>query len=140
MRYHFDGYNYIIRLKKGELLVELLDTFAREQELKSVWLSGLGAAQWAELGFYDLPGKHYHWKQFDEPMEVTALQGNLAWRADQPVWHIHGTLGRNDFQAIGGHIKELCVGGTVELHLHTVFDKRLTRQDDEQTGLALLDL
>jgi uncharacterized protein len=140
MTYRFDGYNYIVRLQKDELLVASLTEFAQQQNLKGTWLNGLGGAQWAELGFYDLDQKQYQWQRFDELMEVTSLQGNLAWKDDKPVWHIHGTLSGRDFQAVGGHVKELCVGGTIELHLHTIFGDQLTRTQDDQTGLSLLEL
>ncbi len=140
MIYHFDGYNYLVRLAKGERLIESLTTLATKQDLKATWISGLGGAQWVELGFYDLEQKQYLWKRFDQLMEVTSLQGNVAWNGDHPVWHVHGTLSGRDYQAIGGHVKELCVGGTVELHLHTIFNSRFAREHDEDTGLDLLDL
>jgi predicted DNA-binding protein with PD1-like motif len=74
-------------------------------------------------------------------LEITSLQGNLAWKNDEPIWHIHGTFGDEHYNAIAGHIKELIVGGTCELHLHAIFgDQPLARSHNNKIGLELLDL
>lgn len=138
MTYHFDGYNYLVRLEKDELLIESLETLAKKLGHASVWVNGLGGAQWAELGFYDLGKKEYTWQRFDQLMEVTSLQGNLAWVDGMPVWHVHGMLSDAGFHALGGHIKELSVAGTCELLLHRIYGEAVTRFDDEATGLKLL--
>lgn len=141
MTYRFDSYNYIVRLEKGELLVESLIKLVETQAIKAAWVNGLGGALWAELGFYDLPTKKYKWQRFDELLEITALQGNISWRGNKPALHIHGTLSGRDFKTIGGHVKEVAVAGTCEIFLHTIFgDKPLLRSLNSETGLALLDL
>ena len=73
-------------------------------------------------------------------MEITSLQGNLAWVDDKPKWHIHGTLSKRDYLAIGGHVKELTVGGACEIQLQLMSGGALRRQVDETTGLQVLDL
>lgn len=138
MTYHFDGRNYIVRLQKGELLQKSLVGLAKEANLGSVWLNGLGGAQWVELGFYKLPEKEYEYKRIGKLLEITSLQGNLAWQDGEPVWHIHGTFGDDTYQIFGGHVRELSAGGTCELLLHTVQGEPLTRVKDDTVGLSLL--
>ncbi len=140
MIYRFDGYNYVIRLNKGELLVESLTKLAKELELDGVWLNGIGGAQWAELGFYDLSNQRYEFKKIDQLLEITALQGNVSLKKGEPVFHVHGTFSDAKLQAIGGHVKELCVAGTCEIYLHTIFGEPLTREFDGEVGLPLLQL
>lgn len=141
MTYRFDSYNYIVRLKKGELLIESLTALVQAQDIKAAWVNGLGGALWAELGFYDLPAKNYKWQRFDELLEITSLQGNVSWKDNRPALHVHGTVSGCDFKTVGGHVKELAVAGTCEVFLHTIFvDKPLMRTTDSETGLALLDL
>jgi predicted DNA-binding protein with PD1-like motif len=135
-----DGHNYLIRFTKDELLIEGLQAFMQEKQLPGAWISGLGGAQWVELGFYDLPNQRYQWRRFDELLEVTAITGNIAWQNQQPVLHLHGTFSGQDYQAIGGHIKELCVGGTLELLIQPFGNQPIQRQQDNTTGLKLLAL
>ncbi|HJP81111.1 MAG TPA: PPC domain-containing DNA-binding protein [Candidatus Saccharimonadales bacterium] len=140
MQYLYDGYNYTVGFERGEQLITSLTDFIKKQDIKASWINGLGGSQWVELGFYNLDTKEYQWKRFNELMEITSLQGNIAWMENEPVIHMHGTLSREDYQAIGGHVRELEVGGTCELHLHTIFGDRLPRSKDATTGLSLLSL
>lgn len=140
MKYFYDGYNYVVQLQRGEHLIKTLTQFVIDNDIKASWISGLGGAQWAELGFYDLDTQQYLWKRHDELLEITSLQGNIAWKDDAPALHIHGTFSTRDYHAIGGHVRELEIGGTCELHLHTIFENKLTRSTDPATGLNLLDL
>ena len=140
MNYFFDGYNYTVTLQRGEPLIDSLVQLAKDKNIKAAWINGLGGAAWAELGFYDLDEQQYRWQRFDRLMEITSIQGNIAWQDDTPIIHAHGTFSDNNFNAIGGHIKDLEVGGTCELHLHTIFREELSRSFDNKIGLPLLIL
>jgi uncharacterized protein len=140
MHYRRTQNELLVRLDRGEKLIENLNQLTIAEGLRTVWLQGLGGAQSAELGFYDLDSREYEWQSFHELMEITSLEGNLAWVDDQPKWHIHGTLSGRDYQTVGGHVKELIVGGTCELRLVVMSDISLTRRVDSATGLQLLDV
>ncbi len=140
MKFKFDGYNHIVRLEKGELLIECLTKLFYEQKLPSCWIVGLGGAAWAELGFYHLEKKEYEWKKLNQPLEILSLQGNVAWDNDQPVFHFHGSFSDDKLQSFGGHIKELEVAGTCEIMLHKWYGDKLTRCQDDVVGLKLLDI
>lgn len=137
MRYYKSGNDYVLVLDKGEELMESLTKFAQETKTPSAWLEGLGAALEAELGYYDLENKNYIWKTAAGPLEITGLHGNIVQTDGQPRLHIHATLAGRDYQAVGGHVKRLTAGGTVEV-LARPLDTRLTRRRDEPTGLDLL--
>lgn len=141
MTHRFDGYNWLVKLEKGELLIESLSKLVKDEAIQGAWISGLGGALWAELGFYDLEQKQYHWQKKNELLEITSLQGNIAWQEGEPVLHIHGTFSDRNMNAFGGHVKELAVGGTCELLLHRWNEEAgLTRSKDLETGLTLLDV
>jgi len=141
MTYRYDGTNWIVRLNKGERLMDGLRQLIAQEKLASAWLQGLGGAAWAELGFYDLPNQTYHWQKIDEPLEITSLQGNIAFDgAGEPVFHVHGSFSRADMTAVGGHVKDLEVAGTCEILVRPWNGDKLTRKPDDQIGLSLLDL
>jgi len=135
-----DGPNWLLRLNKDERLIKALSQFVREQGIKAAWLNGLGGALWAELGFYDLPAKQYHWQKLDQLLEITSLEGNVAWSNEEPTLHLHGTFANAKLQAFGGHIKELAVAGTCEIFLQSLPQTALTRSTDDAVGLNLLNL
>lgn len=140
MKYSFDGFNYLLRLDKGERLGESLEKFALETKIEGAWVSGLGAALEATLGFYDLDKKEYHWQQFEGLREIVSLTGNLAYDEQGDfVFHLHGVLSDEKFQTVGGHVKDLAAGATVELFIHRAYQPT-KRKLDHSVGLKTLDL
>lgn len=140
MQWQFDGYNYLIRVDKGEQLVAALTEFAGKQNVAGGWVSGVGGALWAEVGFYNLDIKQYAWRRLDQLLEIVSLSGTLAWSNNQPVLHLHGVFSDQNMQLYGGHVKELEVGGTCEIFLHVWNKSQLSRSHSEEIGLKLLDL
>jgi len=127
----------VVVLKRGEELHEVLGNYAREHELVSAWVEGLGGADHMTLGYYRVDEQEYTWKEFNETHEILSIKGNLAWVDDEPVWHIHGAFSDNNFNAVGGHVKELVAGATCELFI-TYLETPMTRVFDDETGLKLL--
>jgi predicted DNA-binding protein with PD1-like motif len=138
MKYYSSGQNWIVILAKGDELVESLSQFAKEVNLHSAWLSGLGGALQAEVGFYDLEIKRYTWKKFDGPLEITSLTGDIVQKDGKPYLHIHSTLSNTSYGAIGGHLKKLVAGPTCEIFVQKL-NKNLTRIYDEDIGLDLIN-
>lgn len=140
MKYRFDGYNWLVRLEKGELLVNSLTILIREEKIKGGWISGIGGAQWAELHFYDLPAKQYHWKRIDHLLEINTIQGVIAWKGKDPSLHIHGVFSGPEMQTYGGHIKEAEIAATCEIMIHKWYQDGLSRTFSDEVGLELLEL
>ena len=139
MKHKFDGYNYLVRLEKGEKLVESLLSFAKQQKIAGAWISAIGAVSNIELGFYDLNAQSYKWQSFDQDLEITSLNGSLAWEGEEPIVHLHGTFSDEQMKSVGGHIKEAEIAGTCELFIHVWNSDQLHRNLDVGTGLKLLD-
>lgn len=141
MTFLFDGYNYVVRLERGERLSEALLAFIEQTDLPpGAALSGVGSATEVELGFYDLDAKEYIWKKHDNLYEVVSLNGTLASDpAGKPMFHAHGSFSDRNYQVIGGHVKDFVVGATCELFVHRTI-RPLTRMYDVDTGLNVLDV
>ena len=132
-----DSRHYILRFDKGEEIVAGLLEFAELNEVKAAAFNGIGAANYAELGFFDLEKKTYEKQVFAEEVEIISLIGNLAVLAGRPVLHVHGSFGRRDFSVVGGHVIGLRVSVTCEILL-TLLDGRLERRPDSGLNLNLL--
>lgn len=129
---------FVIRLEKGEELIASLTSFAKDHKLKGGFITGLGGASKATLGYYELSENIYHFSDVDDLVEVVSLNGNLALKDDDPLWHVHGVFGKRDLSTIGGHIKSAIIAGTCEIFY---FDTgaELTREQSGDVGLALLN-
>ncbi len=130
---------YVVRLEKDELLVASLTEFCAHNGITAGWISGLGGAQWAKLGFYNLAEKEYSFKKLETDLEITNIEGNVAQVDGAVGLHLHGTFSDKDFHAYGGHVKEVMIAGTGEFFVR-VFDEPLKRRQSDEIGLKLLDL
>lgn len=136
---HIESDNYhLLILKRGEELFTELNNFAKQNNLSSAWLSGLGGSEGLTLGYYDLDKKDYKWQDHGERLEIVSLTGNLSLVDGEPFWHIHGVFSGDDYKSISGHVKYLKIGLTGEVFV-TALPNKLTRRPDETTGLKLID-
>lgn len=133
------GEKYIIRLFKGEKIIETLTKFLEEESITAAYFSGIGAVIFAELAHYDLEKKEYSSKKFKSPLEIISLAGNISLFEGKPMIHAHISLGDKSMTMFGGHLKEATVAATCEIILK-VFEGSLKRKQDEEIGLNLLDL
>lgn len=129
---------YIIRLIKGEKVIESITTFCTSEGIYSATLTGIGGALNAEIGHYGLGNKIYSFKTFEGPLEIVSLNGNISKVDENAFIHMHMTISDSTLQCFGGHVKEVVVGATCEIFL-TPLDIDLTRSQDDEIGLKLLN-
>jgi len=128
---------YLLRLVRGEELLATLRKFAEERKIGCGVVRGLGAAEKAELSFYDVAKKEYVNTAVNEETEVAGLVGNFTRGPEsEAVVHIHTSLGRRDGSSLTGHAESLVVSGTLELDVQ-VFPGTVQRKFDETIGLNL---
>ena len=116
----------------------------RETVIKNEIISGsvniIGALKKATVGFFEINKKEYIFKTFEEPFEIISCMGNIAYNGDEPIIHLHVTLGKEDLSVIGGHLSQpsiISITGEVVIH---ETKKKLNRAEDPQSKLKLLDL
>lgn len=124
--------------EKGEPFIATLTDFCKEQQITAGFFHGLGGALSAELGYYHLDRQEYVFRKLDLVLEVVSLHGNITLKDDEPFIHAHGVLSDAAFTTYGGHIKELIVGGTLEVHFDS-FGAKWRRVPDNETGLSLIE-
>ncbi|MFQ5817093.1 MAG: PPC domain-containing DNA-binding protein [Terriglobia bacterium] len=129
---------FLLRLERGDEVMESLRRFAEERAIGAGMLRGLGAALSAELAFFNLKEKRYEPFSVREDTEVVSLLGNLARGEDrQAIAHVHATLSRRDGTAVAGHVLKLVTGATLEIDLE-VLPGTLRRKRDPKSTLPLL--
>ncbi len=130
---------YIIKLRKGENIVENLIKFSEVNDIKNAYFNGIGAVLEATLSFYDLKKKKYEDLVLEGEWEITSLIGNIMQMDNKAVVHAHIALSDKQKNLKGGHLKEAVTGGTCEIVLDKL-NSNINRKYDEETGLNLMDM
>ena len=139
MTYTKTSSGYLLRIFKDEDVFASVKALAKKENIKSGWLSGLGAVRYIEAGYYDLAEQKYHFQKYDGVYELLSLTGNIASFNGEPAVHAHGTFSGHDNAVFGGHVNAMVCGISVEIAI-TVYDASITRVKDEATGLNLMEL
>lgn len=129
----------VIRLERGEEIVSSLLACAAQQGIRAGSVSGIGAISGAVIGFFNPDSKSYREIAFSEPLEILSLTGNLSTKEGAPYAHLHVSLGRENGEAVGGHLVSATVSATAELFLQPL-NGTLIRTFSEEIGLNLLKL
>jgi uncharacterized protein len=127
---------HAVIFETGEEVIAGLEDFARREKIRAARLTAIGAFQSATLAYFDWEQKKYLEIPVREQVEVLVLAGDIAWKGNAPVAHVHCVLGRRDGSTVGGHLCDAIVRPTLELMLTQA--GALERTFDPQSGLALI--
>jgi len=139
MEHRHDEGRILVRLDRGEEVLTALRALAREHDVGTASLAGIGAVRDAEIAYYDLGALAYETRTFAEVAELLSLSGNVALVDGEPFIHAHAVLGRRDMSTVGGHLVRATVAVTVEAFLDC-FESRVDRELDPEVKLKLLKL
>lgn len=139
MKYAQFGDRYLIRLMKGEEIVEALAGFAQKKKIRAAAVSGIGAVRNIVLGYFDPETRKYLREEFPESFELAGMNGNLSLLDGKPTLHLHAVLADRSHRARAGHLFSARVSVTVEVTL-VPFSGTVERKWEEEIGLNLLQL
>jgi predicted DNA-binding protein with PD1-like motif len=112
-------YGFVLRLERGEEIVETLNAFAAAEDVRAGLVSGVGAAEQIELGFLVLGKRAYVRRLFAGEHEIAPLAGNFSELDGAPFLHAHVTIAGDDFAAYAGHLFRGVVTATLEVQVVT---------------------
>lgn len=130
------GQKYIVRLDKGEEIVESLKTLCENEEIKLGTISGLGATNEVVIGLFETKTKEYHSKKLSGDMEITSLVGNISQKDGEVYLHIHINVGDGENNVFGGHLTSAVISATGEIVID-VIEGIVDREFSEEIGLNL---
>jgi uncharacterized protein len=126
------------RIEKGEEIVTAFKEICKQHQIKSGFISALGAAENVQIAYYDISKKEYLHQELKGDFEIVSLSGTISVFNNEPHVHLHIALGDENFNIKGGHLDYGTVSLTCEFMI-TVFDVEIQRKLDGETGLNLLD-
>lgn len=131
------GSKIVMRLDKGEEIIESLKNFCQSYKIKLAKISGIGAVNKVSIGIFIQDTKEYHSAELQGNMEITSLMGNVTQKNGEVYIHLHVNLADERYQVHGGHLNSAWIGATGELIID-VIDGQVDREYSEEIGLNLM--
>jgi predicted DNA-binding protein with PD1-like motif len=125
------------RLDRGsDLLGEFIDICVQEK-IHLGRVEAIGAVSRARLGFYHQEGHEYRHYAINQPLEISALQGNISLKGGNPFVHAHVVLSGIKGRSWGGHLASGTEVYACEFMIEVFSGPELSRVYDRETGLHL---
>lgn len=139
MKYvNFDD-TYVLRIEKGEEIIESIKKLCEEEKITLAEITGIGAADLIEIGLFNVNTKEYRTQIIEGMFEITSLVGNITTKENETYLHLHINFSDASNQVKGGHLVKAKISATGEIFIRKVNGK-IGRVFDEEIGLNLLNI
>jgi predicted DNA-binding protein with PD1-like motif len=139
MRYKRCGSKIIVRIDKGEEIVESLKKICQQVPIKLGTITGIGATNNIIIVLLNTKTKKYESKQFTGDHEIAPLHGNITTMNGEVYLHLHVNICNADHQSFGGHLSKSIVSATFE-GVIDIIDGDVERVFDQHSGINLLNI
>ena len=139
MKYQRFEQTIIVRMGKGEDIVEQVKNVALKEKIKLASISALGAINEFTVGVFKTKEKKYYANEFKGDFEIVSLTGTINTMNDEYYSHMHLSAGNDQGQVFGGHLNKAIVSATCEMVIQ-IINGEVDRYFDEEVGLNLLKL
>ncbi len=129
----------VVRIDKGEELVDSLKTLCKKLDIKLGSIVGIGATEKITVGLMNTKTKKYQEKEFIGDHEIASLIGNITTMNGEVYLHLHVTICNIEHKAIGGHLSSAVISATFE-GIIDIIDGEVSRQYNDEIGLNLFHL
>lgn len=127
----------VLRLEKGEEVIETIKKLCEKEDIKAGLISGLGATNHVVVGLFKADEKKYYSNTFEEDFEISNLTGNISRMNGEVYLHIHGTFANIEGKCIGGHLNKAVISATSEIII-TKINADIERKFNKEIGLNLI--
>lgn len=128
---------FVVRLNKGEEVIESLKELCQREDIKLAEITGLGASNLVEIGVFNVNTKEYNTKVFEGMFEITSLIGNATRKDGEVYLHIHINFGDEEGIVKGGHLVRTIISATSEIIIRKIYGE-VERKLSDEIGLNLL--
>jgi hypothetical protein len=139
MKYKKVDQGYLIRIDKGEKIIESIIKFCTALRINSAWFTGIGSVSEISLAYFNVEKKEYSREKIEVPVEIVSLIGNATLFEGKCAVHAHVVVSNAKMDTQAGHLNEAIVSGTCEIFLRDLKTK-IERKHIEEIGLNLLDI
>ena len=136
MEYRKFNNQIIVRIDKGEEIIEKIKEVALKENIKLANINALGATNNFVVGVYNVDEKKYYSNEFKGNFEIVSLTGTINTINGEFYTHIHMSAGNDKGEVFGGHLNKAIVSATCEMVIN-IIEGNVDRYFDEEIGLNL---
>ena len=137
MDYRRFGNTLVVRLDRGEEILEQIRVLAERERIRLAAVQALGAVNDFTVGVFHTQTKTYASNDFQGAYEIVSLTGTIDTKDGGFYAHLHMAAGDADGRVFGGHLNRAVVSATCEMVV-TCIDGQVDRAFDPEIGLNLL--
>lgn len=139
MKYKRFDKTIVVRIDRGEEILDKIRELAIAENIKLASVTALGATNDFTVGVFNTAEKKYYANEFKGAFEIVSLTGTINTMDGQFYTHIHMSAGNDRGEVFGGHLNRAVVSATCEM-IVTVIDGEVDRYRDDDVGLNLFNL
>lgn len=136
MEYRRFDSTYLVRIDRGEEIVEQVRRFAQAEGVRLASVQALGAVNDFTVGLFRTGDKHFLSEQYTGDHEIISLTGTIDTMDGAFYCHLHMSARGEDGRVVGGHLNRAVVSATCEMVVH-VLPGTIDRSHDGEIGLNL---
>ena len=136
MDYRRFGDTLLVRIDRGEEILEQVKTVALKENIQLASVQAIGALGSFTVGVYKVDEKKYYANSFEGSFEIVSLTGTINTMDGAFYTHLHMSAGNEKGEVFGGHLNRAVISATCEMVI-TVIDGRVDRFHSEEIGLNL---
>ena len=136
MDYRRFGNDLVIRIDKGEEIIEKMLEVCKKENIKLANVNALGAVGEFEVGLFKTEEKKYYSSIHKGDFEIVSLTGSITTKNGELYHHIHMSAGDSENKVYGGHLNYAKVSATCEMFIH-VIEGTVERKFNDEIGLNL---
>lgn len=133
-----DDRHYVVRIDKGEEVLEQLTILCDKENIKVGEIKGIGASNKIEIGLFNTLTKEYKTSIKEGMFEITSLLGNISVKDNNTYLHAHINFSDESLNVYGGHLVKCYISATCEIVV-TVLNGNIGRKFNNEIGLNLFD-
>ena len=136
MDYRRFGEMIVVRMDKGEEILEQLKAVAEKENIRLAEISALGAVNDFTVGVFRTDEKKYYANSFQGSFEIVSLTGTVSTMDGAYYAHLHMSAGNDKGEVFGGHLNRAVISATCEMVIR-VIGGSVDRAFSEEVGLNL---
>ncbi len=136
MEYRRFGQHIVVRMDRGEEILEQVKQVALAEKIKLASIRALGAVNSFTVGVFKTKDKKYCSNSFEGDFEIVSLTGTINTMDGEFYCHLHMSAGDCEGKVFGGHLNRAVVSATCEMVI-SVMDGAVDRAFSDEIGLNL---